>query len=57
MVATVCAGDMDSDSKLEIIAQSYALGLVFGYEFDNSTGSTVGWWCECGDAQRTSCAD
>ncbi|MBN1594009.1 MAG: hypothetical protein JW941_12270 [Candidatus Coatesbacteria bacterium] len=57
-VATICAGDMDSDSKVEVIAQAYNVGgLVWCYEFDDSTYSSTCWPCECGDPQRTGCAD
>jgi len=32
------------------------VGQVF--EFDDSDyDSSAGWWCECGNAARTSCAD
>jgi len=58
-VATVCAGEMDTDDKVEVIAQAYGFGgRVWAFQFDNSDyDSSAGWWCECGNAARTSCAD
>ncbi|MBN2209727.1 MAG: hypothetical protein JW759_10590 [Candidatus Coatesbacteria bacterium] len=58
-VATVCAGEMDTDDKVEVIAQAYGFGgRVWAFQFDNSDYDlSAGWWCECGNAARTSCAD
>ena len=59
VASTIFAGNMDADTKVEIVAPAYNFGgRVWAYEFDNSVyNSSAGWWCECGNAARTSCAD
>ena len=62
VAGTIFAGNMDDDGqveKVEIVAPAYNFGgRVWAYEFDDSDyDSSAGWWCECGNAARTSCAD
>lgn len=58
-VATVCAGEMDTDDKVEVVVQAYNFGgRVWAFDFDDSDyDDSSGWWCECGNAARTGCAD
>ncbi len=58
---TPALGDIDGDNKTDIIVQALTGGLIYCFEFDNSTYSAAinsnGWPCMGRNAARTHCAD
>ncbi len=54
-------GDIDADNKTDLIVQPLTGGMIYCFEFDDSTYNAAinskGWPCMGRDAARTHCAD
>lgn len=54
---TPAIGDIDNDTKTDMVLQPMNHGYIYCLEFDQSTYSSAGWPCMGKDAARTHCAD